>query len=141
MLDKTSFKSFAEKIIFSVYSDRQEQLVIYKLEGNQLIDQLYSGLSLENYEAETVLEGGATIKDIVEGISVIIGTYKMVKDIYNLSKAKRPVKNDHSNEMDTDMAAIKEKWKQKLREQEVGEETATVIVEGFSEDMKKILDQ
>jgi hypothetical protein len=133
MIEKEKFKSLTDKIIYSVYKDRKDQQLIYKEERDNLVDALYNDQALEENEVAISLEGGNTIKTILECVSMVIGTYKMIKEVYGVLKG-----NPNKKQSTFDINSLKETWMKKLAQEKVDTETATRIVEEFSVEANKL---
>jgi hypothetical protein len=137
MIEKNQFKSLTDKIISSIYLEHPEQQLVYKLEGIEWIDALYNNQPIEEHDVKTSLEGGATIQDIIQCMSVIVGTYKMFKELYTTIKTGLEKKKEKTLHATNDIHVIKNEWKQKLIKENIDEVTANKIVEEFSAEINQ----
>lgn len=134
MIPQTAFKSLSDKIIAQTYSDDPAQQLIYKAEGSQLIELLYSGKPIDEFDVNTSMEFGETIHEIVQCVSVVVSTYKMIDSIYKMIK-ERNQQNDRIESAEQ----VKAKWLQALQNEKVDPAVAESIVDSFSEDVKDIV--
>jgi hypothetical protein len=131
MIDKAEFQTLADSIIKTIYADRKDQLIIYNQEGTEWIDDLYAGRPIQENNETIALKGGATVKEIIECLGIILSTFEMLKKGYSLFQSKKD-----NNE---DLREMKKAWKDQLMENHVDEKIADKIVKEFLNDVRSLI--
>lgn len=126
MIPKPDFQSIMDKMIPVLYAEEPNQLISYKLEKEDWINQLYSDDDIANRGHGTVLEGGSTIATVIEIITLLISVYKVVKELTGSRDSKPQVVH---------MAELQNKLKLRLYEEKVDEDTIDRVVNEFAEDI------
>jgi hypothetical protein len=137
MVEKNEFELLTDKIIAEMFKEEPYQQKIYDIEKDDVIGRLYADLPDTEYNGSIALEGGTTIKEVVDSLGVIVATFKLIKDVY--TGVKSVIEKKEEKKKEVDIAMLRDEWKQKLMAQKVSEEKATAIANEFSAYLIKLL--
>ena len=135
MLNKSEFATLADKVVYTAFDGQQDQKIIYKIERDSLIDELYDPPTNKTNNTTTVMKFGEGAEEAIKVIGLVISLYKILKDLYSFVEKNKSstVQLDQGN---LDMETIKNNWKTKMVEEKIDPATATTIADTFGEDIK-----
>lgn len=130
---KSAYKHLLDKIIAEGFTD---ELLAYKVAGEAITDQLFSDGGLSTASAkDRDREFGFVeeAKDIVEFLSVMLGTFKLLKQIVTAIRA--------SSMPSPSPITFGESWRRELVEAGLSDNKAEMLVRRFLSDLNGVLNE